>query len=79
MGQGLHTKMAQIAASEFGIALKDVFVSETATDKVPNSSPTAASASADMYGGAVLDACQQIKARMKPVADKGNFATFAEV
>ncbi|KAG0623191.1 hypothetical protein M758_3G155300 [Ceratodon purpureus] len=79
MGQGLHTKMAQIAASEFGIALKDVFVSETATDKVPNSSPTAASASADMYGGAVLDACEQIKARMKPVADKGNFATFAEL
>jgi xanthine dehydrogenase/oxidase len=79
MGQGLHTKMAQIAASEFGIALKDVFVSETATDKVPNSSPTAASASADMYGGAVLDACQQLKARMDPVAAENQFATFAEV
>jgi len=79
MGQGLHTKMAQIAASEFGIALKDVFVSETATDKVPNSSPTAASASADMYGGAVLDACQQLKARMDPVAAENQFATFAEL
>lgn len=79
MGQGLHTKMAQIAASEFNIALKDVFVSETATDKVPNSSPTAASASADMYGGAVLDACQQIKARMAPIAATRNFSSFAEV
>lgn len=79
MGQGLHTKMAQIAATEFGIALKDVFVSETATDKVPNSSPTAASASADMYGGAVLDACQQLKKRMNVIAAKGNHVTFAEV
>lgn len=34
MGQGLHTKMAQIAASEFGISPNDVFISETATDKV---------------------------------------------
>jgi hypothetical protein len=32
-----------------------------------------------MYGGAVLDACQQIKARMKEIAEKANFATFAEV
>lgn len=79
MGQGLHTKMAQIAATEFGIELKDVFISETATDKVPNSSPTAASASADMYGGAVLDACQQIKKRMDPIAAAGNHATFADV
>lgn len=79
MGQGLHTKMAQIAATEFNIALKDVFISETATDKVPNSSPTAASASADMYGGAVLDACKQIKKRMDPIAANGNYATFADV
>lgn len=47
--------------------------------QVPNSSPTAASASSDMYGGAVLDACQQIKGRMKEIAEKANFATFAEV
>jgi xanthine dehydrogenase/oxidase len=79
MGQGLHTKMAQIAATEFNIALKDVFISETATDKVPNSSPTAASASADMYGGAVLDACKQIKKRIDPIAANGNYATFADL
>ncbi|KAH7560569.1 hypothetical protein JRO89_XS10G0045700 [Xanthoceras sorbifolium] len=79
MGQGLHTKVAQVAASAFNIPLSSVFISETSTDKVPNSSPTAASASSDMYGAAVLDACEQIKARMEPVASKHNFNSFAEL
>ncbi|XP_065866854.1 xanthine dehydrogenase 1-like isoform X2 [Euphorbia lathyris] len=79
MGQGLHTKVAQVAASAFNIPLSSVFISETSTDKVPNSSPTAASASSDMYGAAVLDACEQIKARMEPVASKHNFTSFAEL
>ncbi|KAK6925645.1 Aldehyde oxidase/xanthine dehydrogenase, a/b hammerhead [Dillenia turbinata] len=79
MGQGLHTKVAQIAASAFDIPLSSVFISETSTDKVPNASPTAASASSDIYGAAVLDACEQIKARMEPVASKNNFASFAEL
>ena len=52
MGQGLHTKVAQIAAQELGIPLADVFIAETATDKVANASPTAASASSDLYGSA---------------------------
>lgn len=79
MGQGLHTKVAQIAASAFNIPLSSVFISETSTDKVPNASPTAASASSDMYGAAVLDACEQIKARMEPIASKHNFSSFAEL
>ncbi|KAL2507325.1 Xanthine dehydrogenase 1 [Forsythia ovata] len=79
MGQGLHTKVAQIAASAFNIPLSSVYISETSTDKVPNASPTAASASSDMYGAAVLDACKQIKARMEPISSKHNFGSFAEV
>lgn len=79
MGQGLHTKVAQVAASAFNIPLSSVFISETSTDKVPNTSPTAASASSDVYGAAVLDACEQIKARMEPVALKHNFSSFAEL
>lgn len=79
MGQGLHTKVAQVAASAFNIPLSSVFISETSTDKVPNASPTAASASSDMYGAAVLDACEQIKARMEPIAAKHNFSSFAEL
>ncbi|KAK7317125.1 hypothetical protein RJT34_01097 [Clitoria ternatea] len=79
MGQGLHTKVAQVAASAFNIPLSSVFISETSTDKVPNSSPTAASASSDMYGAAVLDACEQIMARMEPIASQHNFNSFAEL
>ncbi|KAG6629944.1 xanthine dehydrogenase 1-like isoform X1 [Carya illinoinensis] len=79
MGQGLHTKVAQVAASAFNISLSSVFISETSTDKVPNSSPTAASASSDIYGAAVLDACEQIKARMEPIASQNNFSSFAEL
>lgn len=60
MGQGLHTKIIQIAAQAFGISVDKVHISETSTDKVPNSSPTAASASSDMYGMATLEACNKI-------------------
>ncbi|CAA2976025.1 xanthine dehydrogenase 1-like [Olea europaea subsp. europaea] len=42
--------------------------------QVPNASPTAASASSEMYGSAVLDACKQMKARMEPIASKHTFA-----
>ena len=50
MGQGLHTKMMQIAAHAFGIPLSLVHVMETATDKVANTFPTAASFSSDLNG-----------------------------
>ncbi|XP_038983377.1 xanthine dehydrogenase-like isoform X2 [Phoenix dactylifera] len=79
MGQGLHTKVAQIAASCFDIPISSVFISETSTDKIPNASPTAASASSDMYGAAVLDACEQIKARMQPIANRYKHSSFAEL
>lgn len=79
MGQGLHTKIAQIAASSFGISTSAVFISETSTDKVPNASPTAASASSDMYGAAVLDACEQIKARMEPIAARNSHSSFSQL
>ncbi|KAI3838046.1 hypothetical protein MKW98_008997 [Papaver atlanticum] len=74
-----HAKVAQIAASSFHLPLGSIFISETSTDKVPNSSPTAASASSDMYGAAVLDACEQIKARMEPIASRNKHNSFAEL
>ncbi len=67
MGQGLHTKMIQVAARVFGISHCMVTCMETNTSQVANSSPTAASASTDLYGMAVLDACEQIMERLAPL------------
>ncbi|MCH7742327.1 MAG: xanthine dehydrogenase molybdopterin binding subunit [Proteobacteria bacterium] len=64
MGQGLYTKVAQVAARAMGVSLARIQVSATRTDKVPNTSPTAASAGSDLNGMAVLDAMTQIRERL---------------
>ena len=56
----------QVAARELDIPLDKVHIAETATDKVPNTSPSAASASSDLYCMAVIDACSQLKTRLAP-------------
>jgi xanthine dehydrogenase large subunit len=68
MGQGLFQKVAQVAAEEFGIALDRVRITATSTDKVPNTSATAASAGTDLNGMAVQVACREIKARLAQFA-----------
>ncbi len=68
MGQGLHTKIRQIAAESLGLPLDAIRVMPTRTDKVPNTSATAASASTDLNGAAVVDACMQLKQRLATVA-----------
>jgi xanthine dehydrogenase large subunit len=68
MGQGLYTKTRQIAAQALGIPLESVRIMPTRTDKVPNTSPTAASAGTDLNGAAIVDACSQIRARLLPIA-----------
>jgi xanthine dehydrogenase/oxidase len=70
MGQGLHTKMTMIAAQALGCPLEDVFVSETATNTVANTSSTAASASSDLNGYAIFHACEQLNERLKPYKEK---------
>jgi len=66
MGQGLHTKMIQVASQALEIDHKKIHINETSTDKVPNTSPTAASAGSDLNGMAVLEACLIIKKRLQP-------------
>jgi xanthine dehydrogenase large subunit len=68
MGQGLFTKILQIAADSLGVPTSRVRVMSTRTDKVPNTSATAASSGADLNGAAVQDACNQIKVRLMNVA-----------
>ncbi|NMN04357.1 MULTISPECIES: xanthine dehydrogenase molybdopterin binding subunit [unclassified Novosphingobium] len=64
MGQGLYTKVAQVVAQAFGVGLEQVRITATRTDKVPNTSATAASSGADLNGMAALNAAQTIRARL---------------
>ncbi|KAI0008436.1 xanthine dehydrogenase [Xylariaceae sp. FL0662B] len=70
MGQGLHTKMITLAAQALQVPMEDVHITETATNTVANTSPTAASASSDLNGYAVWNACEQINARLAPYRKK---------
>ena len=64
MGQGLYIKVAQVAAEAFQVPLDRVKITSTTTDKVPNTSATAASSGADLNGMAVLDAAGKLKGRL---------------
>jgi xanthine dehydrogenase molybdopterin-binding subunit B len=70
MGQGVHTNIAMITAKELGITLDKVRVMPTSTDKVPNTSATAASCGTDLNGMAVKNACDILRARLAPVASE---------
>ncbi|MEC3861828.1 xanthine dehydrogenase molybdopterin binding subunit [Mesobacterium sp. TK19101] len=64
MGQGLFQKVAQVAASRFGVPMAVVKITATDTGKVPNTSATAASSGSDLNGMAVKIACDTIRDRM---------------
>ncbi len=64
MGQGLHTKIVQVVADEFGLPAACVRVSGTDTAKVPNTSATAASTGTDLNGKAAQQAARTIRERM---------------
>ncbi|MEX1369040.1 MAG: xanthine dehydrogenase molybdopterin binding subunit [Nannocystaceae bacterium] len=68
MGQGLHTKMQVICAHALGVPQAAVRVMTTATDKVPNTSATAASSGSDLNGQAVREACEVLRERLREVA-----------
>jgi xanthine dehydrogenase molybdopterin binding subunit/xanthine dehydrogenase small subunit len=68
MGQGLHTKILGVAMRELGLPAERIRVMNTQTDKVPNTSATAASSGSDLNGAAVQDACRQLRERLLPFA-----------
>ena len=68
MGQGVNTKMLQVAASVFALPPGKIKLHTTNTSRIANSSPSAASATADLNGKAVLMACTAISERLKQVA-----------
>ncbi len=67
MGQGLHSKMLVVAAKTLGIDIGHIRLMTTATDKVPNTSATAASSGADLNGQAIKQACETIVQRLADV------------
>ncbi|MFT5216604.1 MAG: xanthine dehydrogenase large subunit [Glaciecola sp.] len=70
MGQGVNTKMLQIAAQVFSIDKNKVKIETTNTTRVANTSPSAASSTADLNGKATLKACETLLDRLKDVASE---------
>jgi xanthine dehydrogenase/oxidase len=83
MGQGIHTKMAQVAAQTLGVSLDQITVGDSSTETCANTNPSAASVTADINGYAIVDACEQILRRMSPVREslssQGKPASFKDV
>ena len=70
MGQGVNTKMMQIAADMFSIPIEKIKIETTNTTRVANTSPSAASSTADLNGKATLMACNALVERLKIVASE---------
>lgn len=79
IGQGLNTKMIMIVAEELNVPMEKVFISETSTQLVPNTSATAASAASDLNGMACKLACDKLNERMAPIRAKHPDATFDQI
>ncbi len=79
MGQGLFQKVAQVAASRFGVPVQQVKITATDTDKVPNTSATAASSGSDLNGMAVKAACDTIRARIAGVVAQAQDCAASEI
>jgi xanthine dehydrogenase large subunit len=68
MGQGLHSKMLAVASHVLGMSPSRIQLMTTSTDKVPNTSATAASSGSDLNGQAVKAACETLLERLRPLA-----------
>lgn len=80
MGQGVYIKVMQTVAQELNVPMDEVFISETSTDKVPNSSATAASTGSDLNCAAAKNACDVLNERLKPYREKlGAKASMGEL
>ncbi|KAF9981656.1 hypothetical protein BGZ65_003715 [Modicella reniformis] len=71
MGQGLHTKMIQVCAEELQIPVESIHTVDVSTDRVANTTSTAASASSDLNGMAIKNACDELNERLAPYRAKG--------
>ncbi|MBT0668199.1 xanthine dehydrogenase molybdopterin binding subunit [Novosphingobium profundi] len=79
MGQGVYVKVAQVVADVFGVPLASIRCTATRTDKVPNTSATAASSGADLNGMAAFEAAMTIRSRLVQFLARTYGCTEAEV
>ncbi|KAB0379218.1 hypothetical protein FD755_007002 [Muntiacus reevesi] len=78
LGQGIHTKMLQVASRELKIPMSYLHICETSTATVPNTIATAASIGADTNGRAVQNACQILLKRLEPIIKKNPEGAWEE-
>ncbi|KAM9123110.1 aldehyde oxidase 1-like isoform 1-T2 [Pangshura tecta] len=76
MGQGIHTKMIQVASRELKIPMSSIHFCETSTTTVPNACASVASIGTDVNGMAVKDACQTLLQRLEPIISKNPKGTW---
>ncbi|MET0371078.1 MAG: xanthine dehydrogenase molybdopterin binding subunit [Sphingobium sp.] len=79
MGQGLYIKVAQVVADIFAVPVSQVRITATRTDKVPNTSATAASSGADLNGMAAYNAAIAIRDRLAAFAARSFGCAEADV
>ncbi|XP_021573473.1 aldehyde oxidase 2 [Carlito syrichta] len=78
LGQGIHTKMLQVASRELKVPMSSIHINETSTAMVPNTVATAASVGADVNGRAVQNACQSLLKRLEPIIKKNPEGTWED-
>ncbi|NP_001041597.1 aldehyde oxidase 2 [Canis lupus familiaris] len=78
LGQGIHTKMLQVASRELKIPMSSMHICETSTATVPNTIATAASIGSDVNGRAVQNACQILLKRLEPIIKKNPEGTWED-
>lgn len=78
MGQGLHTKMIQVASKALNIPFEKIHIKDTSSDTAPNAIPTGGSTGADLNGPAVMQACETLKERLRPFQEADPEGTWED-
>ena len=78
MGQGLHTKLIQVAGKELGVPITKIHIYGSSSNGVPNASTTGASMGTDLYGPAVLQACKEVNLRLQKYKHEKPTATWED-
>ena len=79
MGQGIHTKMLQVCSKSLGIPISKIYINDTSTATVSNMTASAASMSSDIYGTAILNACETLNCRLAPVRKNNHDKAWEEL